>query len=73
MRTIVSLDNSDKAWLDEEAERTGKPMTEVVRIAIRLLREDRERSLQKLLAETSGTWTKGDGLAYQNSVRQEWD
>ncbi len=73
MRTIVSLEDSDKLWLDEEAKRTGKPMTEVVRVAIRFLREDRERALHNILAETSGTWTEGDGLAYQNRVRAEWD
>lgn len=72
-RTIISLEDTDKAWLDEEAERTGKPMTEVVRIAIRFLRDDRERVLHDLLDETSGTWREGDGLAYQQRVRSEWE
>lgn len=48
-------------------------MTEVVRIAIRVLRAERERSFKELLAETSGTWTEGDGLEYQQRVRSEWD
>lgn len=72
-RTIISLDDTEKHWLDEEAKRTGKPMTEIVRIAIRFLRTDRERALQNLLAETSGTWTEGDGLEYQKRLRSEWD
>lgn len=72
-RTIISLEDTDKLWLDEEAKRTGKPMTEVVRIAIRLLRAERERSFKELLAETSGTWTEGDGLEYQQRIRSEWD
>ena len=72
-RTIISLEDDDKVWLDEEAKRSGKPMTEVVRIAIRLLRDDRERALHGLLSATSGTWTEGDGLEYQKRVRSEWE
>ncbi len=72
-RTIISLDDAEKFWLDEEAKRTGKPMTEVVRIAIRHLRDDRERALRNLLADTSGTWREGDGLEYQKRIRSEWD
>ena len=72
-RTIISLEDTEKLWLDEEAKRTGQPMTEIVRIAIRFLRTDRERAVQNLLAETSGTWTEGDGLEYQKCMRSEWD
>ena len=72
-RTIISLEDTEKLWLDEEAKRTGQPMTEIVRIAIRFLRTDRERAVQNLLAETSGTWTEGDGLEYQKRMRSEWD
>jgi len=72
-RTIISLDDTDKLWLDEEAKRIGKPMTEVVRMAIRVFREERERSFNNLLSQTSGTWTEGDGLEYQNRIRAEWD
>jgi len=72
-RTIISLEETDKLWLDEEAKRSGKPMTEVVRVAIRFLREERERGFKELLTQTSGTWTEGDGLEYQNRIRREWD
>jgi len=73
VRTIISLEQDEKAWLDEEAKRSGKPMTEIVRVAIRFLREDRERSFHEMLAETSGTWKEGDGLAYQERMRSEWE
>ncbi len=72
-RTIIALEENDKLWLDEEAKRLGKPMTEVVRVAIRFLREDRERGFKDLLSQTSGTWTEGDGLEYQQRIRSEWD
>ena len=50
-------------------------MTELIRRAVRLLRgqtaED-YRSLEELLAATSGIWKQGDGLEYQNRLRDEW-
>ena len=73
MRTVISLEPTEKKWLDEEAKRTGKPMTEVVRIAIRYLREEQEKSFEDLLQSTSGTWREGDGLAYQRRIRSEWE
>jgi hypothetical protein len=72
-RTVISLDPKEKKWLDEEAKRSGKPMTEVVRIAIRYMREEKEKSFDDLLHQTSGTWREGDGLAYQRRVRSEWE
>lgn len=72
-RTIISLEEEDKNWLDEEAERTGKPMAVIVRTAIHHLREEKERALSSLLKQTSGTWGEGDGLAWQKRLRSEWD
>ncbi len=73
MRTVISLEPPDKKWLDEEAARLGKPMTEVVRMAIRYLREAKEKSFDDILQSTSGSWREGDGLAYQRRVRSEWE
>jgi len=72
VRTIVSLDPADKSWLDRKAAETGRPMTEVVREAIRSMREREQGSFRKLLVNTGGTWRKGDGLAYQRRVRRGW-
>ena len=50
-------------------------MTEIVRRALRLLREQApppERSLSDLLEATRGLWKQGDGLAYQRRLRREW-
>jgi len=51
------------------------PMTELIRRAVRLLREQsrRERpNLDDLLDATSGSFKLGDGLTYQRKVRREW-
>jgi hypothetical protein len=71
-RTIISLENDDKKWLDEESRRSGLPKSAIVRLSIRYLRLDREKSFQNLLTQTSGTWKEGDGLAYQERLRSEW-
>ncbi len=72
VRTIISLDPADKAWLDEQSRRTGRPVTELVRSAIREMRESEERSFDELLASTKGLWKAGDGLKYQRRLRREW-
>jgi hypothetical protein len=71
-RTIISLDAQDKDWLDRRAAAEGVPMTQVVREAIRRLRQQEDLSFEELLGRTSGLWPKGDGLAYQRRVRKEW-
>ncbi|MFL6195651.1 MAG: ribbon-helix-helix protein, CopG family [Thermoanaerobaculia bacterium] len=78
IRTLISLDEEDKTWLDRRAKEEGSTMAEVVRQAVRRYREqceagEGETSLQQLLQRTSGIWREGDGLAYQRQVRDEWE
>lgn len=77
IRTVVSLDNSDKKWLDKQAHLRHVPMTEVVREAVHYYRNkvesEKQLTFDELLAKTAGLWKKGDGLAYQKKLREEWD
>ena len=76
IRTIISLDSDDKRWLDSVADAEGTSMTELVRRAVRLLRASvpgPEPALADILKATAGSWIQGDGLAYQQRVRGEWD
>jgi hypothetical protein len=76
-KTLINLDPDDKAWLDREAKRQRLPMTELVRQAVRSyrLREQARRrpTLREALARTAGLWTHGDGLGWQQRLRDEWD
>ena len=75
VRTVISLDEQDKDWLDRRAAEEGVPMTALVRRAVQLLRAHADRDdppLEELLASTRGTWRHGDGLAYQRRLRDEW-
>jgi hypothetical protein len=76
IRTVISLDSEDKAWLDRTARQEHTPMTRLVRRAIQRLRKESESSPSRfdvLLRETSGIWKLGEGLAYQRRLRREWD
>jgi hypothetical protein len=75
IRTIISISEEDKAWLEETAAEEGVPMTEVVRRALRMLRAKTERDeppTAQLLERTCGLWKGEDGLAYQRRLRDEW-
>lgn len=75
VRTVISLDESDKRWLDQQAALQHVPMTEVVRQAVQALRSVRQQNgddFQALLASTAGIWQHGDGLPWQQGVRDEW-
>lgn len=74
VRTVISLDPEDKAWLDEAARREGVPMTEMIRRAVRRMREEEGKpSFKEILERSRGTWKHGDGLEYQVRIREEWD
>lgn len=74
VRTVISLDEDDKAWLDERARQEGVPMTELLRRAVRLLRStpEGEPTTEELLEQTRGLWRGGDGLDHQERLRDEW-
>lgn len=76
VRTVISLENRDKKWLDEKARRDGKPMTGVIREAIQEYRarhQNTKPTMEDLLERTRGSWKKGDGLKFQRKIRSEWD
>ncbi len=78
IRTLISLDDEDKTWLDRKAKEQGVTMAQLVRSAVKRYREQRdamsaEPSLEQLLQRTAGSWKEGDGLAYQQSIRDEWE
>lgn len=74
IRTLISLDEQDKAWLDRRARETGQPMTALVRDAVALYRAQSRSTgdAGTLLERTRGLWKQGDGLAWQRTLRAEW-
>lgn len=76
IRTLISLDPEDKAWLDRKAKQERMPVARLMRQAIQRLRRESEAKpsrFEVLLRETSGIGNGGDGLAVQRRLRREWD
>lgn len=78
IRTLISLEEEDKRWLDRKAKEDGMTMAQLVRIAVSRYREQCEReamapSLAELLRRTSGLSKGGDGLEEQVHLRDEWE
>ena len=71
-RMLISLEENDRRWLEQKALEIGRPMSEVVRQAIRQAQESEQKPMKELLASTQGLWRKGDGLRYQRRVRKDW-
>jgi|APSaa5957512622_1039677.scaffolds.fasta_scaffold485935_1 hypothetical protein len=75
VRTVISLTDEDKDWLDRRAQEEGVPMTQLVRRAVVLLREQMEKdppTFEQLLESTKDVWPNEDGLDYQRKMRNEW-
>jgi Arc/MetJ-type ribon-helix-helix transcriptional regulator len=75
-RTIISLPEEEKNWIDAYSKRHRVSSAEVIRRALREFREGRTaRSLKSVLEETAGTWTtiKGDSRAHVDRLRKDWE
>ncbi len=72
-RTIITLEESNKAWLEAYSASEGISMAEAIRRGIKCLKANENRKLYNdLVNKTRGKWKKGDGLDYQRQVRSEW-
>jgi hypothetical protein len=69
---LISLEENDRQWLQQKSQETGKPMSEVVRLALRQAQESEQKPMKDLLDSTKGLWKHGNGLKYQRRIRKEW-
>ena len=76
VRTVISLHDEQKAWLDQQAALRCVSMASLIRQAVSEFRTREQRgstpSFQELLKHTAGIWQAGDGLEYQERIRKEW-
>jgi hypothetical protein len=71
---IITIPDEDKLWLDGYAKVHKISVAEAVRQGISQLRqEQQQKTYQNLVAVTCGTWKRGDGMAYQQKIRCEWE
>jgi len=72
VRTVIAIDEDIKSWIDTKAAQDGVSMTEVVRRALKLLKDQDALRFEEELARTSGIWSGGDGLEFQQKEREGW-
>jgi hypothetical protein len=73
-RIIIAIPDEDKLWLDGYAKVHMISVAEAIRQGVGLLKKgQRRKTYLKLVESTYGIWKKGEGLAYQQMVRGEWD
>ena len=76
VRTVINLDNKQKAWLDRQASLRRVSRASLIRQAVSEFQAKESRasevSFQEVLKQTAGIWQSGDGLEYQVRIRREW-
>jgi hypothetical protein len=76
VRTLISLPEKDKAWLDKTAKSQHVAASALVRKAVaefRAREESEPGSFEKLHESVQGLWKKGDSVAFVRKLRKEWD
>ncbi|MGB7414167.1 MAG: hypothetical protein WA902_08155, partial [Thermosynechococcaceae cyanobacterium] len=63
IRTVISLNEDDKRWLDRQAKQQQTTLANLIQKAVRQMRQTselQEPSFDHLLAKTQGIWEEGN-------------
>ena len=72
-RTIITLPEEDKKWLQSYSRAHDISLAEAVRQGVQKLKIAEQQELYRSLVDsTKGIWKKGNGLEYQENIRSEW-
>jgi hypothetical protein len=73
VRTIVTLSEEEKRWLEKYSDVAGISMAEAIRRGVKgLMEREQSSTYRAVLRATQGIWKKGDALEYQRKIREEW-
>ena len=75
VRTIITLEENDKKWLDRYSGRYGRSTAETIRQAIKeFQKQARKGEYQNILKATAGLFKgKDDSVSFVRKLRGEWD
>jgi hypothetical protein len=77
IRTLLTVSEEDRNWLQHYSREEGKSIAEIIRRAIGLLRQVSRTTPKRgdYLAKSAGIWAHKsvDGLRYMQALRKEWD
>jgi 6-phosphogluconate dehydrogenase len=72
-RTIITLSEEDKLWLESYSKAFKISVAEAIRQGInRLKGAEIQKTYHTLVQNTRGIWKEGNGLIYQERIRSEW-
>lgn len=74
VRTIVTLPEDMKIWLDNYSKKHSRPSAETIREAIKIFKQIVESNDDDTLTTTAGIWQKRgiDSKKFVQSLRDEW-
>jgi hypothetical protein len=73
-RIIITLSEEERLWVDGYSQAHKISVAEAVRQGLDTLRRQAGNTVyQGLVKKTGGIWRRGDGLAYQQAIRSEWE
>ena len=75
VRTIVTIEESDKRWLDRYSGQQGRSTAETIRLAIKeFQKRARAGDHERILKGTAGLLKgKDDSVRFVRKLREEWD
>ena len=75
VRTIVTIEESDKRWLDKYSGRHSQSTAATIRLAIKdFQKKTQERDYRGALKDTAGLFKgKDDSVQFVRKLREEWD
>ncbi|MCF8130180.1 MAG: hypothetical protein K9N10_16840 [Deltaproteobacteria bacterium] len=76
-RTIITISDEDKIWVENYSRSCGISMAEAFRRGLSCLKAaESQPTYERIVSQTrgiGGKWTGKDGLEYQEQIRNEWD
>ena len=75
-RTIITLSDEDKKWLEHYSHVSHQSIAKTIRVAITFYRTQQKTSVKKdALSKTAGLWRarRKDALDHVEDLRREWD
>ena len=74
VRTIITLSEEDKRWLESYSSLHHISVAEAIRQGIRKLKNaEQYENYRSLVQNSKGLWKKEGGLDYQEKIRAEWN
>ena len=75
VRTIITIEETDKRWLDRYSGQKGQSTAETIRLAIKAFQKGtREKGYRDTLKNTAGLLNgKDDSVRFVQKIREEWD